>query len=45
VKETVAELRGRRDQAAADAESVLIEMREHCYYNLILLGMLPEDGP
>jgi len=45
VRETVAELRRRRDQAAADAENVLIEMREHCYYNLILLGMLPEDGP
>ncbi len=43
--ETVAEVRRRRDRAAAAAENVLIEMREHCYYNLILLGMLPEAGP
>ena len=43
--EAVAESRRRRDRAVADAKDVLNEMREHGYWNLVLLGMLPADGP
>jgi len=34
-----------RGKAVAGAANVLVAMREHCYYNLILLGRLPPKGP
>ena len=44
-KPVVAETRRQRDRAAAAAIDVLGEMREHCYYNLVLLELLGPGGP
>jgi len=43
--EAVTEIRRRRDHAVAEVKNVLIELREHGYWNLVLLNLLSADGP
>lgn len=44
-KDAVASSRKERQAAVGRADHVLVEMREHSYHNLILLGLLPAGGP
>ena len=43
--EAVEAARQQRAAAVIEAENVLVEMREHGYYNLVLLELLPKEEP